>query len=419
MKKILTLTIIALLLVSCSKNIFDLEEEGTLHTLKLNTISLNGTLHYPIDLYAYSGETEMGHITVNSSTDDIAFELQSGTYTVYAVSGSTDFSKGYSTEPLMTGKTTVTLGSTDENATMKLDYAVARLVVSLADVPETASGVEVKVGELYNAISVKGETSGNTSATLSCHKVETSWVTDTVYVLPSCQNSVSFTIEHSSESNSSIVNRFIYTYPNAILAGSPYNFKGSYTSGISYAKLTMNLVMGEWGEEITQNFDFGEGVDKPVISNASEFYVDELPAACSVWTDPYEGKHVVATIDEEGNALLFSLKEWGPTSNVENLSSEIQSYTEESIANWTIPTEEQALSICRLFKISGGYNIQDFNSLIIAYGGDALKMKYSDKDIYICDNATREYNFLTKDTRNITNNDHYLRLVKAVRFIKK
>ena len=211
MKKILTLTIIALLLVSCSKNIFDLEEEGTLHTLKLNTISLNGTLHYPIDLYAYSGETEMGHITINSSSDDIIFELQSGTYTVYAVSGSTDFSKGYSTEPLMTGKTTVTLGSTDENATMKLDYAVARLVVSLADVPETASGVEVKVGELYNAISVKGETSGSTSATLSCHKVETSWVTDTVYVLPSCQNSVSFTIEHSSESNSSIVNRFIYT----------------------------------------------------------------------------------------------------------------------------------------------------------------------------------------------------------------
>ena len=412
MKKILTLTIIALLLVSCSKNIFDIEEEGTLHTLKLNTIALNGTPHYPIDLYAYSGETEMGHITINSSSDDIIFELQSGTYTVYAVSGNVDFSKGYSTEPLMTGNTTVTLGSTDANATLKLDYAVARLVVSLSDIPETATGVDIKVGELYNSINVKGKTSGSTTAELACHKDKALWVTDTVYVLPSCQNSVSFTIEHSSESNSSVVNRFVYTYPNAILAGSPYNFKGSYTSGISYAKLAMDLVMGEWGEEITQNFDFGEGADKPVVSDVSEFYVDELPSTCYVWTDSYEDKHVVATIDEEGNALLFSLKEWSDVTPEGDISF-VDTYTENSVAGWTIPTEEQASSLIELCRSS----YSTLNTAIANAGGQELQSKDSRR--FLCENLSRWYDLYIKTKGYSSNTSYYLRLVKAVRFIKK
>lgn len=416
MKKILTLTIIALLLVSCSKNIFDIEEEGTLHTLKLNTIALNGTPHYPIDLYAYSGETEMGHITINSSSDDIIFELQSGTYTVYAVSGNVDFSKGYSTEPLMTGNTTVTLGSTDANATLKLDYAVARLVVSLSDIPETATGVDIKVGELYNSINVKGKTSGSTTAELACHKDKALWVTDTVYVLPSCQNSVSFTIEHSSESNSSVVNRFVYTYPNAILAGSPYNFKGSYTSGISYAKLAMDLVMGEWGEEITQNFDFGEGADKPVVSDVSEFYVDELlPSACSVWTDPYEGKHVVATIDEEGNALLFSLKEWESVSNIESLSSEIQSYTEGTIAGWTVPTENQADYLLKNYS----NNKSAFDQALKDANGTKVTLLKDDYIYYLCQDGDKIYSFGINKIKDIDSKSHPLRLVKVVRLIKR
>ena len=412
MKKILTLTIIALLLVSCSKNIFDIEEEGTLHTLKLNTIALNGTPHYPIDLYAYSGETEMGHITINSSSDDIIFELQSGTYTVYAVSGNVDFSKGYSTEPLMTGNTTVTLGSTDANATLKLDYAVARLVVSLSDIPETATGVDIKVGDLYNSINVKGKTSGSTTAELACHKDKALWVTDTVYVLPSCQNSVSFTIEHSSESNSSVVNRFVYTYPNAILAGSPYNFKGSYTSGISYAKLAMDLVMGEWGEEITQNFDFGKGADKPVVSDVSEFNVDELPSACSVWTDPYEGKHVVATIDEEGNALLFSLKEWSDVTPEGDISF-VDTYTENSVAGWTIPTIEQATNLIELCR----NNYSTLRTALANAGGQELQSKDSRR--YLCENLSKWYDLYNKTKGNSSNTSYYLRLVKAVRFIKR
>lgn len=412
MKKFLTLTIFAALFVSCSTEIFDIEEDGATHFLKLNTIAEKGNIEYPIDLYAYSEDIEKEHITISSAEETPEFNLPAGTYTVYAVCGSTDFSKGYSTEPLMTGKTTVTLGKTDLTEPLTLKYAVARLIISLSDVPETATGVSVKIDSLYSSIDVKGELSAGRDITLQCQKKDDLWATDTVYILPSNTSSVAISVNHQLDANTS--KNFSYIYPAPILAGHPYNFKGSYTSGITMAKLSLAVDIEGWGEEKECSFAFGEGANKDdyvTPSDASIFHVNELPTACSEWNG-----HVVATIDEEGNALLFSLEEWSDVSSADEgaenptqASTIASGYIEANISGWSIPTEEQALMMIELCRT----NLKALITSIKNVKGNELK-----ENRLLCNDSFMYYNLFTKKTGQTSSKDkYYLRLVKPVKFI--
>ena len=419
MKQLLTFAMLVMMTASCSTEIFDTDETIDMHLLKLNTnVADNVALVYPIDIYTFDAQgTEQVHLSVNSLDEPVEFTLPTGSYTIMAVSGSMDFSKGYSTEPLIIGKTTCLLDKSGATANLTMKYAVARLSVTLADVSADASDVKVRVDSLYGSIDINGNLGQGRNVELSCKKKNSYWVTDTVYVLPSLADKVSLTIIHSTDKTTS--KNYSYVYPNAIKAGYPYNFHGSYMSGVNYAKLSFSLDFEDWGEEVNHDFAFGDGADKKeeiTPSDASVFYVDELPEACSVWNG-----HVVTTIDEEGNALLLSLKELGPFANVESVSSEITSYTEGTLTGWNVPSEEQAWSICNLFNNSGGYSIEKFNEMVASVdGGTSLKIENDDKYAYLCSDETREYSLITKKVRNYKENlSHYLRLVKPIKFILK
>jgi len=392
------------------------EEEGGTHLLRMRTVTEKGNMTFPVELFACEGERVVEHISVTSEQDAPVFNLSSGTYSIYAVCGDADFSKGWSEVPLMTGRADVVVDGEDMTAALVMGYAVAKLSVALEDVPATAEVVTVNVGELYAAVDERGMTGGRTTLTLPCHRNGELWVTDTVYVLPSCGNSVTLTIEHSDGVNSSVVNRFAYTYTEPLRAGCPYCFRGSYTSGISYAKVAMTLEKGEWESVIIHDFAFGEGAGKGEESgteNTAVYYVDELPAPCSAW----EG-HVVAAMDGEGYALLMSRGEWTSLTDVESVSAEIAAYKEGTVADWSVPTEEQALAVCGMLR-GEGMDLNAFSDLFVTCGGVALKIRNSDRDVYYCEGGTREYNFMTKSVRNVTDTPHCLRLVKRVRFVKR
>ena len=416
MKKILTITIFTAILTSCSTAIFDTEEDNNdKHLLTLTTYSGSNAITYPIDLYAYSGGNEIEHITVTSSEEKPVMELSTGNYSIYAVSGSRDFTdKGYSTTPLMIGSTIVTLGKTDKETAITMQYAVAKVSVALSDVPDNITAVQVEIGQQYNYINEIGELSGSKEIKLSCKKLDATWVSDTIYVLPGCGTSTSIEIGCKTNEDDVTVKQYSYEYPQPLQAGCPYNFKGSYDSGITYSKISFSLEASGWSETVEHSFTFGEGANENqniIPTDASTFYVDELPTPCSAWNG-----HVVATIDGEGNALLFSLNEWGPITNIDNEITEILGYTENSLTGWSVPTEEQAQSICNLFRNGGGYNISTFNDLIMSIDGMSLKIK-NDNSSYLCSDKSIEYSLNQKNVRNIRNQDHYLRLVKPVKFI--
>lgn len=414
-KLILYFAAVSSMLMSCSTEIFDETEEiesGT-HFLKVSTVSPDDEVLYPVHVYAYdANKDEVSTLDINSASDDLSMELSTGTYTIAAVSGSTDFSKGYSTVPLMLAKSNVTITTKDVDATLAMNYAVARLSVALSDVPEGIQDVAVTVSSLYNKVTPLNDLSESKPVTLSCVYDDESglWKTDTVYVLPSDGN-VTFTIEIKDEKES--FKKYSFEYKAKLLAATPYYFKGSYDSGDVNAKVTLTLAAAEWNEAVVENFSFGEGVNNnQSSSDAAVFYVDEMPAPCSVWNG-----HVVATVDDDGNALLFSLKEWGGLTSINDVKDEITGYTEGGMSGWCVPSEEQGSLILSLFK-SEGYDLPSFSQKLVDAGGDKLKLVDVDKEYYLCLDEGREYSFMRKSVRNITNILHYLRLVKPVKFIK-
>lgn len=418
MKKFLTLTIFAALFVSCSTEIFDIEEDGATHFLKLNTIAEKGEITYPLELYAYSGDELAGELRVESSSDEIAMNLPTGVYDVYAVSGSTDFSNGgYATEPLMIGKSSVTLDKSGVQSSITMKYAVARLNVTLTDVPENITEVKLSVGNLHNNIDKTGKAIGSSTILLQCHKQDGMWLSDTIYVLPSVGDNVTLEISHGYSDNGQKTS-FSYEYPYPIQAGYPYNFKGSYTSGITMAKLSLAVDIEGWGEEKECSFAFGEGANKDdyvTPSDASIFHVNDLPTACSEWNG-----HVVATIDEEGNALLFSLEEWSDVSSADEgaenpteASTIASGYIEDYIGGWSIPTEDDMKLIRQalLKKVS--------KDGLVEISQNADKIHFDENYYYLCNDATNKFCLFNSTKCSYTNitNKYFLRLVKPVKFI--
>lgn len=416
MRYILTITMFAALLAGCSTNIIDIEEDGATHMLSLRTSTEKGEIKYPLNIYAYSGDELVGETSVNSSSDNISLNLPTGVYDVYAVSGSRDFSNGgYITEPLMIGKNNVTLGKADAETTVTMKYAVARLNVALSDVPESITEVKVGVSSLRNSIANNGELGGNTTVTLQCHKKEDIWLTDTVYVLPSVGDNVKLEISQGTN-NSSGMTTFSYNYPYPIQAGCPYNFKGSYTSGVTMSKLSLVVDMEGWGDDIEPSFAFGEGAGKDgnvTPTSASVFYVDVMPTPCSVWNG-----HVVATIDETtGEALLLSLEEWeSVSSNDEDAEDPTQSsriaseYVEGDLIGWMVPSVDNLKAIRTVFFP----NVDKINDVLLQCEGKTLNIK--DKIYYITSDIINKYCFYNNQTSTITAR-YPLRLVKPVKFV--
>ena len=398
--------------MSCSTEIFDETEEiesGT-HFLKVSTVSPDDEVLYPVHVYAYdANKEEVSTLDINSASDDLSMELSTGTYTIAAVSGSTDFSKGYSTAPLMLAKSNVTITTKDVDATLAMNYAVARLSVALSDVPEGIQDVAVTVSSLYNKVTPLNDLSESKPVTLSCVYDDESglWKTDTVYVLPSDGN-VTFTIEIKDEKES--FKKYSYEYKAKLLAATPYYFKGSYDSGEVNAKVTLTLAAAEWNEAVVENFSFGEGVNNNNNSSldAGTIAVNEIPAPCSVWDG-----HVVATVDAEGNALLLSLNEWEDVSVDDDdatESSEIAAgYVENALGGWKVPTMDELREV----KYSVAPNITNLNNAILGLNGKELGA-YNEVKVYVCSNG--QMNWATVQQKSAEK--YYLRLVKPVKFVK-
>lgn len=411
-KLILYFAAVSSMLVSCSTEIFDETEEiesGT-HFLKVSTVSPDDEVLYPVHVYAYdaSGD-EVSTLDINSASDDLSMELSTGTYTIAAVSGSTDFSKGYSSAPLMLAKSNVTITTKDVDAPLAMNYAVARLSVALSDVPEGIQDVAVTVSSLYNKVTPLNDLSESKPVTLSCVYDDESglWKTDTVYVLPSDGN-VTFTIEIKDEKES--FKKYSYEYKAKLLAATPYYFKGSYDSGEVNAKVTLALSAAEWNEAVNTDFSFGEGVNNNNNSSldAGTIAVNEIPAPCSVWNG-----HIVATVDAEGNALLLSLNEWEDVSvNDDDAteSSEIAAgYVENALGGWKVPTMDELREV----KYSVAPNITNLNNAILGLNGKELGA-YNEVKVYVCSNG--QMNWATVQQKSAEK--YYLRLVKPVKFVK-
>lgn len=389
-------------------------------TISANASSDNNVIEYPVSIEVYN---ENGRVvaaaTVTSASEDMSMELLSGKYTVVATSGDCDFSSGFTTSgPLMMGTKDINL-SADMTEGITLEYQVASVQVVLSDIEDNVTDVSVTIGSQYSAISSKGELSGETRPIVNCSRIDDGkWVTGTFYVLPGTGENTTMTICQTSPKETK---SFSIILPAPLEAGKPYVFNGSYNN--SYAKYSLNVTISAngWGEGLTSNFEFNDNDVNTVIPTLPP-NPDENPNTPSTGDKLTEGTvwngHVVALI--EGNtATLLSTKEWVVNDVGALPMEELKAYSENDIAEWTIPTKEQGLKLADKYHAANSL-LKQFNTYLkendIAVLNDGKETSTSIR--YLCENGTLAYSYVNFNTTvSVSNSSSYsyrIRLVKTI-----
>ncbi|MDO4172702.1 MAG: hypothetical protein Q4E63_04515 [Prevotellaceae bacterium] len=391
---------------------------GSMHKVYLtaNAVIGGGDLVYPITVYAYdSNNAVAAQQTINSPEDGISMRLKTGQYTISTVSGSTDFSKGYTTTPLMMGTKQISLTS-DIAEDIAMQYKVASVNVVLTDVRPEATSVSISLAPLYGSINNKGELSGSVEPMLECTKsADGTWTTGTFYVLPSINTTPVLTIKQTLSSGKTELS---HKTIKQIVAGTPYLYKAQYDKNSTHYILTLTISGATWGEGATETFVFGEddsSIDTPVTPGTPDT-PDTPVTPSSIKAGTIWNGHIVALVN--GNtATLLSKKEWD-LADVDVLpTDEIAAYSEDGMTGWTLPTEEQGKTIAETYhRVDDNPNYANLNSVLEANG--LTKIQDSKDDIkYLCGDGTTAYSYINFSRLVGTSDktrDYRIRLIKTV-----
>lgn len=409
---------LALVCAGCTNSIGTEEpEEADKRTVVVNTRSAgNGEVGYPLTLYAFDSTdgTAAASATATSADDELLLTLQPGTYRLLALGGTnggasladsptrqstlTVPANGYLTQPLQRGAVDITLAQ-DATANITLNYEVARVDITLKDIPTEVTAVQVTLSSLYSTLTLDGETGGETNAVVSLTKGTEagSWSSPTFYVLPGKSSDLTLSIALTTAEGTQ---SYGYTHSGNLVKGTPYTLTGSYKAGFT---VDASLTAAGWLSGQAISFAFGEGAtddDDTTNSGTTDteetvYPVTEIPAAKEMW----DGHLVVSktsTADDGSTAdlLLLSLQEW--TASASEAEATIASYAEEAIGNWRIPTVDEAKAINpAVFHTN---NFSTINSLLADNGGDALTLS----EMYLCkDGETIKY-FISSGNASVT-----------------
>ena len=406
-------------------------------TLRVNATATEGTISYPVTVYAFDADgSYVASQAIESASGSLSLKLDPGSYRIVALAGTDDITieeveglgskinvPSQSTTALQMGSANVTITSTPVNAYINMGYMVSGVRFTLSNVPEDATAVSVTVSNVATQMDFSGTPAGNstTVAPLSYSVSDKVWQSDEIYLMPAKEQKTIFSINITRPDNTET---YAYTYPSALVVGTPYHFRGKYTkqedqpgqeeqSGIL---LEGDFSAAVWDELQTIDFDFG-GND---IGTAEG---NEYIPSGSIWNG-----HVVAiaeSIDEHNEELLlYSIAEWTdvssslPKSSYPNMADSIaKSYIEGDLSGWEIPTKAQVDAIKAIYYAGSGTSLSTLLEQV--EGGSVGYWENSGNNTrYLCDGATYSYNF--KQFNNVsktgTSTLYRLRLVKKVKY---
>ena len=444
--KLLTLcaSVMVAAMWACSSTVNEEMEtmQGETRTAKVRTHSGDATLHYPLTLYAFNnvnGNLVTSYIA-ESENDNPQVVLSEGNYKLIAMAGTGSLNlpiqptlqsgvgiptHGTMMEALQVGRADVTIGKQDAEVEISMSYQVAQVDLTLKDIPNDVTDVNVSFSTLYADLTFDGTTGGTKTVTLNLTEDDSeagTWTAPTTYVMPGQSTQLTLTISLTNATTSKV---YGYTHSANLKAGTPYALTGSYKGMFTVSGIVSSA---GWAASENIGFTFGPGVseegetentpeqgelenndeennDENPTENGS-YTVDALPNAKQIWN----GHYVVAKVTADAASaelLLMSLKEFETTTI--NATTIASSYTESDMTDWRIPTEAGLKNISK--TVGSTYQIATTNSTLTAAGGDAL----SSTQNYLCEDATKRIVMGTDTSLSTNTNDTYrLRLVKTV-----
>lgn len=307
-------------------------------------------------------------LTVSDGVTNSAAQLSAGTYTVYAVGGNNmscftlpeqneanakseiGLASGKGMDDLLMKEVTVPLGDSETHLLeLTLERKVMRIdQVTIKNVPEGVTGVEVRLAPLYKKIYLDGTYPTETGyesveLTKDTESTEGEWyLSKEHYCFPASTKptiTVCFTVSGETKSYS-------YTAAEDLPANHKLKIVGTYTQTYG-VELTGVLSGTDWGEDITITFDFDENNNTASGNNNNE------PAAdAPVQGSTYLGCYVVSVDQDAKTAVLLSPTKKGYLSVIPNdqeaslgvINSQLSSWTPVSgvSGTWRIPTVAEA-----------------------------------------------------------------------------
>ena len=404
--------------------------------LNVNATSTEGTISYPVTVYAFASDgSYVASQTISSASNSLSLKLDPGSYRIVALAGTDDVTiesvetigskitvPSQSTTALQMGSANVTVTSTPVNAYINMGYMVSGVRFTLSNVPEDATDVSVTVSNVATSMDFTGTAAGNTAVTIPLRDgIEyRTWTSSEVFVMPSTATSTVLTISITRPGNTET---YSYTHASALTAGTPYHFRGAYIepsggggSVDSKINLSGDFIAATWNDTQIVDFNFGNQVLPKVVESG---YIPPY----SIWNG-----HAVALVDSidehTEELLLYSLAEWSdvPPYAVSQVYADsiANSYVEGNLDGWTIPTRDQAKALKKAYNINGinpslGLLLEEAGSSAVGYW-----KKTDDNGVnvrYLCENGTYRYNFNPSSNvdKTYASQLYLLRLVKVVR----
>lgn len=407
-------------------------------TLQVSAMTTNGSIDYPVIVYAFDADGNyVMRQTITSASTKLSMSLGAGTYRIVAFSGTDGLTfpespklttlltiPQQSTSALQMGSANVTISNTSASAFINMGFVESNVQFTLSQIPDDATAVTVNVSNVGTAMDFTGKASGTATIDIPLTQTVSSgeWQSGQVNLMPSTETKTILTISIQRPDNKET---YAYTYPSALVAGTPYHFRGSYAKQEGQDEPGVLMLEGEfsaavWNDLQTIDFSFGGN-----NSNSSETYngsndnlTTPYPYAGTIWNG-----HVVAlcdSIDEHHVELtLYSLAEWTDVASANNETNPTQaqtiaeSYTEVDLSGWTIPTKEQAKAIKAFFARE---DTPTLSSLLESLGGEPVIYSTFEIIRYLCENSTLTYTFEPGKNLSQAGKDklYRLRLVKTI-----
>lgn len=441
MKKLLLLLLLPLL-ASCQRLLEeDLWELEDMKEMMVVTRSTSG-ISYPLTLYAFSSNEGrlVGTATASSASESLLLHLPNGNYRLVVIAGSEDCiipeapiltsslvlpESNRITQPLQMGSADIYV-TKNATANITLYNQVAALALSLTDIPEDVTAVNVGLSSLYTMLAFDGTMQGSGTTTVGLSKQDDgSWSTPLFYTLPGSSSKLVLSITTESPTGKQT---YGYTHSATLESNTPYTLTGSYSEGFA---VNGSITLAGWNTAKDIIFSFGANIsgeqdeDENESDNLETVTVNSIPSAGKIWNN-----HFIAAMQDvtstSAELLLLSQKEWtGVTSATHEQTPDmakdfVNTYKEDGLGGWHIPTRDEA----KLMRTTIGLEaLEKTNSVLSANAISPLATGEDDageKIRYLCDDATYTFAWDNTTVSKVgTKRTYHMRVVKRLKVVKK
>jgi hypothetical protein len=344
----------------------------------------------PVHYYLYSGSSFVADQEVATASTSATFEVNLGSYTVYAVTGTAcsitsetaSLSTPFAWNPATINADvcighkdiTVTNTSSSQSATIDVDHMFTQVKMSITDVPGDVTGITTIISPVYDRFGWDGTlsqsnstTPASTTLTLANNsETATTWESAMQYSYPSVSSTTALNISVTFNFGDNRSKTFRTTATTSLLAGHKRTLTTQYKKFDSSLSASTTL----WSDDGDTGYELGDNVVETTVGTGGSTEV-ETPSSHAFG---YKYADNIMVIGEYSSTQLLVMHT--TAIRYEGFEGSLASLKSKTGIDWDVPTEQQWLKI-----VSTTAN--DLYNKIHAINSSITETSITDKNYYV------------------------------------